>query len=294
MAAPAAAPASARRGSSVGRFTRAVLLYGLGGSFIVPGMALIGTQPATGLGFLGAAALVTPGIRWLTYRVTGVAIPRALRVFLVLTLPVLPAIVQGVQVTSAEQRAEREKLAVELAAQKPALQKRLQALIDAKAYQVAVTEAKRFDLVHDIDITALGEQAQRLLDAQLAEQAATAKRAEQAAAAKRSEQAALAKRAEQARCDADDACFSKPYEAEARQQCKPVIEAYARYDREWTDGFSGPSTFFSAYVDRNAGTIRFTGNQLKLQNGFGAWRRYRYECLFDYRKNRVVTAEVNG
>lgn len=285
MAAPAAAPASVRRGSSVGRFTRAVLLYGLGGSFIAPGMALIGTQPATGLGFLGAAALVTPGIRWLAYRVTSVAIPRALRVLLVLTLPVLPWIVQTVQVTSAEQRAEREKLAVELAAQKPALQKRLEALIDAKAYQVAVTEAKRFDLVHDADITALGEQAQRLLDAQLAEQAATAKRAEQAA---------LAKRAEQARCDADDACFSKPYEAEARQQCKPVIEAYARYDHEWTDGFGGPSTFFSAYVDRNAGTIRFTGNQLKLQNGFGAWRRYRYECLFDYRKNRVVTAEVNG
>ncbi len=57
---------------------------------------------------------------------------------------------------------------------------------------------------------------------------------------------------------------------------------------------AGPPTFFSAYVDPGAGTIRFSGNQLKLQNGFGAWRQYRYECLFDYRHKRVVTAEVNG
>ncbi len=106
QAAPAAVPNLGKRESSVSKFTRAALLYDLGGFFLVTGLAaVIGKQPTTGLGFLGAAALVIPGIRWVTYRVRDVA----------------------------QQRAEREKPAVELAAQKPALQKRLQALIDAEA-----------------------------------------------------------------------------------------------------------------------------------------------------------------
>jgi len=107
LAAPAAPPASAKRGSSTGRFARAAVLYGLGGFFMMTGLASLGAQPSTGLGFLGAAALVVPGIRWLAYRVSGFAL----------------------------QRAERKKLAVELAAQKPALQRPLQVLIDAEAYR---------------------------------------------------------------------------------------------------------------------------------------------------------------
>ncbi|EUB96505.1 hypothetical protein PMI07_001404 [Rhizobium sp. CF080] len=94
LAAPAAPPNSGKRGSSIGRFTRAILLYGLGGFFMMTSPTLLGKQRTIGLSFLGAAA-------------------------------------RGV----AQQRTERERLAVELAAQKHALQKRLQALIDAEAYR---------------------------------------------------------------------------------------------------------------------------------------------------------------
>jgi len=115
QAAPAAVPNLGKRESSVSKFRRAALLYGLGGFFLVRGLAaVIGNQPTTRLGFLGAAARVIPGIRWVTYRVRDVA-------------PL---------------RAERKKLAVELAARKPALQRRLQVLIDAEAYRNRVVTAE--------------------------------------------------------------------------------------------------------------------------------------------------------
>lgn len=271
----AAAPADSSA-SRLGRLATATLLYAIGTPFLIVGLAVVADRPYIGLGMIGAAAMIIPFIRHFAYRFTGLALPTALRVILAISLVLVPTIVESVQTVMVEHQAERQKLASELGARKPELLKRLRFLIDNKDYQAVVNEAKRFALVSDPDITALIVQAKDALEAEKAEQAA------------------IAQRAEQKRCNADDACFSKDYEREARRQCKPLIEASARYDHEWTDGFAGPSTFLSASVDRDAGTIRFAGNQLKLQNGFGTWQQYRYECLFDYRRNKVVTAEVNG
>ncbi|MEJ1933764.1 hypothetical protein WDZ92_26480, partial [Nostoc sp. NIES-2111] len=129
------------------------------------------------------------------------------------------------------------------------------------------------------DIKKLGDDARRYRDA--------AKRAAEA-------QGAAKVRAEgRAACEASEVCIVSTHESDARRQCKPAIEAYARFDYDWTDGFGGPETFFSSYVDRSAGTIRFAGNQIKLQNGFGVWQQYRYECLYNYRSGRVVNVTLN-
>lgn len=93
-------------------------------------------------------------------------------------------------------------------------------------------------------------------------------------------------------CGENDDCIARLYRADARTQCRPVVEAYARYDYQWT-GWGGDSFFFASEVDRREGTIRYSGNALKLQNGFGVWARYRYECLYDYRNRKLVNAIVN-
>lgn len=104
----------------------------------------------------------------------------------------------------------------------------------------------------------------------------------------RAEEAASAAAKEQD-CVADEGCFTKRYEVDARQKCQPALEAYAKFDLKW----SIEPFFFSAYVDRREGTIRYSGNSLQLQNGFGTWQRYRYECLYSFRLEQLVTAIIN-
>jgi len=40
------------------------------------------------------------------------------------------------------------------------------------------------------------------------------------------------------------------------------------------------------------GRIALTGHELKLQNGFGAWKQVRYTCLFDVEHETVVGVNV--
>lgn len=123
------------------------------------------------------------------------------------------------------------------------------------------------------------------------EAAAAAANAAAAAREKAAEEAVAA--AEERRgdeiCFSDDKCLTTRFETDARNQCRPVVEAYAKYDFSWT----GSPYFFAYGIDRSAGTIRYSGNSLKLQNGFGVWQRYRYECLYSFRQRKLVNAIIN-
>ena len=73
--------------------------------------------------------------------------------------------------------------------------------------------------------------------------------------------------------------------------CSPHIEDQAAYSHEWTDGFIEPKfSRFVARPDRNA--VHYFGDKLKFQNGFGAWQRMSYSCLYDPINERVLDVNV--
>jgi hypothetical protein len=93
-----------------------------------------------------------------------------------------------------------------------------------------------------------------------------------------------------ARASAATETKAERYRAAATASCKPRIQALARWDYEWTDGWTVP--VFSHSKEQSDGTIVYVGDRLKLQNGFGAWRHVRYGCIYDPRSDRVVDVQI--
>lgn len=88
---------------------------------------------------------------------------------------------------------------------------------------------------------------------------------------------------ESSECQAGDLqCNGDKYIYDAESACAPKIEALAKYDYEWTDGWLGSKFSRFAWVEgRDRRVMRYFGDTLKLQNGFGAWQPHQYYCDFD-------------
>jgi hypothetical protein len=48
----------------------------------------------------------------------------------------------------------------------------------------------------------------------------------------------------------------------------------------------------AAWADKAKGTIIYTGDKVKFQNGFGAWQHMIYHCEFDPATKSIVDVEV--
>ena len=91
--------------------------------------------------------------------------------------------------------------------------------------------------------------------------------------------------------DADCIGDKSSWRIEAEISCSPHIENQAAYSHEWTDGWADPK--FSRFATQFDGkAIRYSGDKLKFQNGFGAWQRMSYSCLYDPINERVLDVNV--
>ena len=88
-------------------------------------------------------------------------------------------------------------------------------------------------------------------------------------------------KAEIATCSKRLQCWGDKHNLAATFACQPLIEELAKYDYEWTDGWLGAKLERFRWQDRKAGTLSYTGNKIKFQNGFGAWQRVTYWCHYD-------------
>ena len=86
-------------------------------------------------------------------------------------------------------------------------------------------------------------------------------------------------------------CWFSEHRADLTIACKPEIARRAQYQFEWTHGLLGQA--FDRFTVRNDGRIRAFGDQVKFQNGFGAWQNMNYSCTFDPEGNEVITVTVN-
>ena len=95
-------------------------------------------------------------------------------------------------------------------------------------------------------------------------------------------------------CRLDDDCWGKKHHAQAELKCPPLVEQYARYRYEWTDGvtvWKFPKWSF-ADLDGSSGLLVYEGSQVEFQNAFGAWQRMYYSCYFDPERETAVSVSV--
>lgn len=96
------------------------------------------------------------------------------------------------------------------------------------------------------------------------------------------------KKEEERLCKKDLQCWGQKNANAAAVACDGKIEKLAKYDFEWTDGFFEPKFSRSRWRNKDRLIITYIGDKIKLQNGFGAWQRYTYECDYDTERDLVL------
>lgn len=91
-----------------------------------------------------------------------------------------------------------------------------------------------------------------------------------------------------AECMATLQCWGEKNIIMAGAYCQVPIEKMAKYTHEWTDGFTTPRFSHYRWKDQSTGVVTYIGDQIKMQNGFGAWSHYTYECDFAPQNNLVL------
>ncbi len=143
-----------------------------------------------------------------------------------------------------------------------------------------------------------GYQTKSEYDAYLVRQDEKRKQAEAAQAAKAVEQ--KQKEEEQrrvaaekeAKCKQELQCWGDKNLFAAAVACDDLIERFAKYSHEWTDGMLEPKFSHFRWKDRDSGIVTFIGDKIRFQNGFGAWSNMIYECDFEPVSSMVVDVRV--
>lgn len=89
-------------------------------------------------------------------------------------------------------------------------------------------------------------------------------------------------------CREDIRCWAEDALIEASVACADAVQSVAKWDYEWTDTWTEPKFSRYRWKDKGTGVITYTGDKLKLQNGFGAWKRADYSCDYDPASKTVV------
>ena len=89
-------------------------------------------------------------------------------------------------------------------------------------------------------------------------------------------------------CRGDAECWNKKHFLDADLKCARLVESWAKYDYEWTDGWTEKKFDLWGWADRDVGILRYTGEQIKFQNGFGAWQRMYYVCDYNTETEQAV------
>lgn len=87
-------------------------------------------------------------------------------------------------------------------------------------------------------------------------------------------------------------CWGEKHAISAGAYCQRPIEKLAKYSFEWLDGAFTPRFSYYRWKDQPNGYVTYIGDKIKLQNGFGAWSNYTYECDFNPATNTVIDVRI--
>jgi len=89
-------------------------------------------------------------------------------------------------------------------------------------------------------------------------------------------------------CRKDVQCWANKHIRKASLLCADAIENLAQYQSKWTDTWLEEKFHRVSWKDEEKGIVRYWGDRIQFQNGFGAWQPHRYVCEFDTLNNRLI------
>lgn len=142
------------------------------------------------------------------------------------------------------------------------------------------------------------QEDKRLTEQRQKEQVALQEKRAEEAVERAEREARIAERkaereAKEAACNRSIQCLADKKSSFAEIYCPEHIERYAKHDFEWLDkGLL--KTKFSQYrvKDEAKGVVTYVGDQIKFQNGFGAWSNIIYTCDVSVRNEQVLSVSV--
>ncbi len=102
-------------------------------------------------------------------------------------------------------------------------------------------------------------------------------------------------KAEEEACRKEIECWGEKAHTVATFACSRLVERLAKFDFEWTDGWTEPKFSHFRWRDIEAGMVTVIGDKIKMQNGFGAWSHMIYECDIDpVSKKALATNDISN
>ena len=80
-------------------------------------------------------------------------------------------------------------------------------------------------------------------------------------------------------CKQDLNCWYDKHGAKMKVACGNAVERLAKWDYEWTAWLTRWRG--TRWHNKESGVMRTWGDEIKFQNGFGAWQRMNYFCNYD-------------
>lgn len=99
-------------------------------------------------------------------------------------------------------------------------------------------------------------------------------------------------KAQEEACRQSAQCTGRRFKGAAEAPCAHAVEALAKFDYKWTNGFGERKFTRYDWANKEAGLLLYQGDSIQFQNGFGAFQRHVYECVYDPGNKRVVTVEA--
>lgn len=105
---------------------------------------------------------------------------------------------------------------------------------------------------------------------------------------------AAAEKAELEACRQDLQCWGEENWSMAEVICAEKIERLAKYEVKWTDSFPDNKLSRRAWLDQDAGTLSYYGDEVQFSNGYGAFENYVYRCDYDPAKKSVINVKLES
>jgi hypothetical protein len=97
----------------------------------------------------------------------------------------------------------------------------------------------------------------------------------------------------EAACRTNLQCWGDKHAGDAAGPCKRAVQQLAKFDYEWTDGWTTSKFPRWGWANKKAGTLRYAGDAVKFQNGFGALLPHRYLCDWNPTTKEVLAVRAS-
>ena len=93
-------------------------------------------------------------------------------------------------------------------------------------------------------------------------------------------------------CRKDLRCWAEENIAAASVYMKDPVSKQAKFASEWTDSWLDSKVSHYSWADKEQGLVRYSGDKIKFQNGFGAWSPMTYRFTFNPTTKEVSDIDI--